>query len=75
MPFQYHQESAQFNIILVLINIIFKHNLKKLLNSLEFFLFNVRGTKTSKSCTGGKKTFWAILSFVVRVPKLYKRSC
>ena len=46
MLFQYHQESAQFNIILVLLNIIFKHNFKKLLNSLEFFLFNVRGTKT-----------------------------
>ena len=46
MLFQYHQESAQFNIILVLLNIIFKHNFKKLLNSLEFFLVNVRGTKT-----------------------------
>ena len=43
---KYHQESAQFNIILVLLNIIFKHNLKKLLNSLEFFLFNVSGMKT-----------------------------
>ena len=46
MLFQYLQESAQFDIILVLLNIIFKHNLKKLLNSLEYFLFNVRGTKT-----------------------------
>ena len=46
MMFKYHQESAQFDIILVLLNIIFEHNLKKLLNSLEFFLFNVRGTKT-----------------------------
>ena len=44
--FQCHPESAQFNIVLVLLNIIFKHNLKKLLNSLEFFLFNIRGTKT-----------------------------
>ena len=46
MLFQCHQESAQFNIISVLLNIIFKHNLKELLNSLEFFLFSVRGTKT-----------------------------
>ena len=37
MLFQCHEESAQFNIILVLLNIIFKHNLQKLLNSLEFF--------------------------------------
>ena len=46
MLFQCHQKSAQFNIVSVLLNIIFKHNLKKLLDSLEFFLFNVRGTKT-----------------------------
>ena len=46
MLFQCHQESAQFNIISVLLNIIFKHNLKELLNFLEFFLFSVRGTKT-----------------------------
>ena len=42
--FQCHQESAQF-IVSVLLNIIFKHNLKKLLNSWELFLFNVSGTK------------------------------
>ena len=36
MLFQCHQESAQFNIVSVLLNIIFKHNLKILLNSLEF---------------------------------------
>ena len=46
MPIQCHQESAQFNINSVLLNIIFKRNLKELLNSLEFFLFNVRGTET-----------------------------
>ena len=73
MPFQCHQESAQFNSISVLLSIIFKHNFKKLLNSLEFFLFNKRGPKT----------FWAILSFVVGyqnflkdhvgVPKLFAR--
>ena len=39
-------ESAQFDIVSVLLNVIFKHNLKKLLNSLDFFLFNVRCTKT-----------------------------
>ena len=46
MLFQCNQESAQLNIGSVLLNIIFKHNLKELLNSLELFLFNVRGTKT-----------------------------
>ena len=30
MLFQCHQESTQFNIVSVLLNIIFKHNLKKL---------------------------------------------
>ena len=64
MLFQCHQESAQFNIVSVLLNIIFKYDFKKLLNSLEFFLFNVRGMKT----------FWAILNFVVGVPKPLKRS-
>ena len=47
MLFQCHQESAQFNIVSLLLNMIFKHNLKKLLNSLEFFLFNARGMKTN----------------------------
>ena len=41
-----HQESAQFNIVSVLLNNIFKHNFKKLLNSFDFFWFNVRGTKS-----------------------------
>ena len=44
--FQCQRESAQFNNVSVFLNIIFKQNLKKLLNCLEFFLFNVRGTKT-----------------------------
>ena len=57
MLFQYHQESAQFDIILVLLNIIFKHNLKKLLNSLELFLFNVRGTKTIAKMKKGYENF------------------
>ena len=46
MLFQCQRESAQFNIVSVFLNIIFKQNLKKLLNCLEFFLFNVRGAKT-----------------------------
>ena len=33
--FQCHQESTQFNIVSALLNIIFKHNFKKLLNSLK----------------------------------------
>ena len=39
MMFHCHQESAQFNIVSELLSIIFKHNLKKLLNSLEFLFF------------------------------------
>ena len=37
MLFQCHQESAQFNIVSVFLNIIFKHNFKKLLNFWNFF--------------------------------------
>ena len=55
--FQYHQESAQFNIVLVLPIIIFKHYLKKLLNSLEFFLFTVRSTKTIVKLLKGYENF------------------
>ena len=40
---QCHQESAQFNIVSVLLNIIFKHNFKKLLNSFDFFLVQCQG--------------------------------
>ena len=43
MLFQCHQESAQFNIVSLLLNIIFKHNLKKLLNSLEFSFVQRQG--------------------------------
>ena len=43
MLFQYDQESAQFNIVSVLLNIIFKHDLKTLLNSLEFFFVQCQG--------------------------------
>ena len=41
MLLQCHQDSAQFNIVSVLLDIICKHNLKRLLNSFEFFLFNL----------------------------------
>ena len=34
-----HHKRAQFNIVLVLLNIILKHNFKKLLISLHFFFF------------------------------------
>ena len=64
MLFQCHQKSGKFNIVLGLLNTIFKHNLKKLLNSVQ---------KLLQSCKRGTKTFWAILSFVVGVPKLFKR--
>ena len=60
MLFQCHQESDQFNIALVLLNIIFKHNLKKLLNSLEFLLVQCQGYENFfsyfKLCGGGNKT-------------------
>ena len=47
MLFQCRQESgAQFNIVTVLLNIIiFQHNFKKLLISLDFFC-SVKGMKT-----------------------------
>ena len=74
MLFQCHEESAQFNIILVLLNIIFKHNLQKLLNSLEFF--SMSGVwELLQSCKGGTRMFWAIFNFVVGVPKLFRRLC
>ena len=48
MLFQCNQQTAQFNIVSVLLSIIFKHDLKKLLNSLDlFYLLNVSGTKTT----------------------------
>ena len=56
-------------------NIVLNHNFEKLLNSLEFFLFNVGVRKLLQTCKRGMRTFWAILSFVVGVPKLFKRSC
>ena len=45
MLFQCHQESAQFNIS-VLLNIILKHNLKKLLKSLEYFFVQCQRYET-----------------------------
>ena len=47
MLFQCHKESgAQFNIVSVLLNIIFKHNFKKTFELWNFALFNVMDTKT-----------------------------
>ena len=57
MLFHGHQESAQFNIVSVLLNIIFKHNLKKLLKFLDFFLFNVKGKTTIVKLQNGYKNF------------------
>ena len=57
MLLQGHQECGQFNIVSILLNILFKHNLKKLLNPLEFFLFNVRNTKTILKLQKGYENF------------------
>ena len=57
MPFQRHQESAQFNIVLVLLNIIFKHNFKKLLKSLDVFCSMSGVRKLLQSCKRDTKTF------------------
>ena len=76
MLFHCHQEIAQFNIISVLLNIIFKDTLKVLLNCLELFFCSMSGVpKLLQSCKRGTKTFWSILSFAVGVPKLLKRLC
>ena len=45
--FQCHQESAQINIFSILLNIIFKHNLKKLLNSVELLFVQRQGYKNN----------------------------
>ena len=34
------------DVLFLNVNIVLKHNFEKLLNSLEFFLFNLRGMKT-----------------------------
>ena len=58
MLFQCHQESAQFNIVSVLLNIICKHNLKKLLNSLEFVFVQCQGYENyCKVVKGVRKLF------------------
>ena len=58
MLFQCHQESAQFNIVSLLLNIIFKHNLKKLLNSLEFCFVQRQGYENyCKVVKGVQKLF------------------
>ena len=58
MLFQCHQESAQFYIVLILLNIIFKHNSKKLLNSLEFVFVQCQGYENyCKVLKGVQKLF------------------
>ena len=58
MLFQYHQESVQFNIILALLNIIFKHNLKKLLKSFGIFFVQCQGYENyCKVVEGVQKLF------------------
>ena len=58
MLFQCHQESAQFNIVSLLSNITFKHNFKKLLNSLEFFFVQCQGYENyCKVVKGVQKLF------------------
>ena len=58
MLFKCHQESAQFNIVSVLLNISFKNNLKKLLNSLELFFAQCQGYENyCKFVKGARKLF------------------
>ena len=66
MLFQCHQESTQFNFVLVFLNIVFKqHNLRKLFNSqcqgYENYFKVVRGFENVLSynelCSRGTKTF------------------
>ena len=58
MLFQCHQESgAQFNIVTVLLTIIFQHNFKKLLISLDFFLFSQGYKNYCKIVKEAKKNF------------------
>ena len=58
MLFQCHQESAQFDIVSLLLNIIFKHNFKKLLNSLEFFFVQSQGYENyCRAVKGVRKLF------------------
>ena len=57
MLFQCHQESAEFNIVSVLLDIIFKHNLKKLLNSFEFFFVQCQGYENYCKVVKGYENF------------------
>lgn len=77
--FSVNHESAQFNIVSELFNIIFKHNLQKLWKTLEFnFSLSISGTKAIVKLWMGTKIFWAILSFVVSFQKIifeYQNCC
>ena len=58
MLFQCHQQSDRFNIVLALLDIIFKHNFKKLLNSLDFFFVQCQGYENyCKVVKGVRKLF------------------
>ena len=77
--FSVNHESAQFNIVSELFNIIFKHNLQKLWKTLEFnFSLSISGTKAIVKLWMGTKSFWAILSLVVSFQKIifeYENCC
>ena len=56
--FQCHQECAQFNIILALLNIIFKHNFKKTVKLLEISFVQCQGSENyCKVVKGVRKLF------------------
>ena len=84
MLFQCHQLSDRFNIVLALLDIIFKHNLKKLLNSLEFLFVQCQGYENyCKIVKGVRKRFEQFPALLqghqnflkdhVGVPKLFAR--
>ena len=60
MLFQCHQECAQCNIVSVLLNIIFKYNLNKLLNSLEFFFVLCQGYENYCKVTKGLRKLFEL---------------
>ena len=73
MLFHFHQESAQFNIVLLLLRIIFEHNLKKLLNALEFSIVQCQGYKNYCKVVKGYQNLLSYFELYGRV--LFKRSC
>ena len=55
MLFQCHRESAQFNIVSVLLNIIFKHN--SFLNISFLFFVQYQGYENCEICYEDTETF------------------